>query len=323
MQVTSKNTVPSEPMSTTEAPLNGEALFKAEALIEALPWLKEFAQKRVVVKYGGNAMTSPSLKQAFAQDMVFMRQVGIQPIVVHGGGPQITQMLERLGIPTEFKAGLRYTSEEAMEIIRMVLTGQVSRELVGLMNQHGHYAVGMSGEDGGLFSAEKMKPVIDGVPLDVGLVGEVRAVDARGITDILGAQRIPVVSSVAPNREDPTQVLNVNADLAAASLASAVGARKLVILTNVEGLFTKWPDTSEVVSTIGVETLRELLPSLHEGMRPKMHACIQALDSGVQEAHIINGCKPHSLLTEIFTRDGIGTMVVPGHGLTLRKLATA
>ena len=273
---------------------------KAEVLIEALPWLEEFAGQRIVVKYGGNAMVDDHLKQCFAEDMVFLRQVGLHPIVVHGGGPQISHMLKALGIKSEFKGGLRVTTPEAMDVVRMVLTGKVSRELVGLINAHGPLAVGMSGEDGGLFSAMQRRPVIDGKPTDIGLVGDVVSVDASAVEDLVAAGRIPVVSSVAPNEEDATEVLNVNADSAAAALAAAVGAHKLVILT-------------------GVENLRDMLPDLESGMRPKMEACVRAIDGGVPQAHVIDGRKPHSILNEIFTSAGIGTMVMPDEGLEMRS----
>ena len=228
---------------------------KAEVLIEALPWLEEFAGQRIVVKYGGNAMIDDHLKQCFAEDMVFLRQVGLHPIVVHGGGPQISHMLKALGIKSEFKGGLRVTTPEAMDVVRMVLTGKVSRELVGMINAHGPMAVGLSGEDGGLFSAMQRKPVIDGRPTDVGLVGDVVSVDASAVEDLVAAGRIPVVSSVAPNEEDATEVLNVNADSAAAALAAAVGAHKLVILTDVDGLYADWPDKNSLIGRIGVNSL--------------------------------------------------------------------
>ena len=259
---------------------------KAEVLIEALPWLEEFAGQRIVVKYGGNAMVDDHLKQCFAEDMVFLRQVGLHPIVVHGGGPQISHMLKALGIKSEFKGGLRVTTPEAMDVVRMVLTGKVSRELVGLINAHGPLAVGLSGEDGGLFSAMQRRPIIDGKSTDIGLVGDVVSVDASAVEDLVAAGRIPVVSSVAPNEEDATEVLNVNADSAAAALAAA---------------------------------LRDMLPDLESGMRPKMEACVRAIDGGVPQAHIIDGRKPHSILNEIFTSAGIGTMVMPDEGLEMRS----
>ena len=292
---------------------------KAEVLIEALPWLEEFFGKTIVIKYGGNAMVNDHLKECFAEDMVFLRQVGIHPVVVHGGGPQISQMLKALGIHSEFKGGLRVTTPEAMDVVRMVLTGKVSRELVGLINAHGPLAVGLSGEDAALFSASQRKPIIDGEPTDIGLVGDVVGVDASAVVDLIHAGRIPVVSSVAPNEDDATEVLNVNADSAAAALASALGAHKLVILTDVDGLYADWPDKNSLVGRIGVEDLRDPLPELESGMRPKMEACVRAIDGGVQQAHIIDGRKPHSILNEIFTTAGVGTMVEPGEGMELRS----
>ncbi len=272
-----------------------------------------------MIKYGGNAMVNDHLKECFAEDMVFLRQVGIHPVVVHGGGPQISQMLKALGIHSEFKGGLRVTTPEAMDVVRMVLTGKVSRELVGLINAHGPLAVGLSGEDAALFSASQRKPIIDGEPTDIGLVGDVVGVDASAVVDLIHAGRIPVVSSVAPNEDDATEVLNVNADSAAAALASALGAHKLVILTDVDGLYADWPDKNSLVGRIGVEDLRDLLPELESGMRPKMEACVRAIDGGVQQAHIIDGRKPHSILNEIFTTAGVGTMVEPGEGMELRS----
>ncbi|WP_419702747.1 acetylglutamate kinase [Promicromonospora sp. NFX87] len=284
---------------------------KAEVLIEALPWLQEFSGALVVVKYGGNAMLDAELKAAFAQDMVFLRQVGLRPVVVHGGGPQINAMLDRLGIASEFKGGLRVTTPEAMEVVRMVLTGQVSRELVGLINAHGPVAVGLSGEDGGLLGAERRHAMVDGEPVDVGLVGDVVQVDPRAVEDLLQAGRIPVVSTIAPDKDDPTQVLNVNADTAASALAVALGAKKLIVLTDVEGLYTSWPDKGSLVERITAPELAELLPSLESGMVPKMEACLRAVEGGVAAATVIDGRQPHSVLLEVFTTRGNGTMVVP------------
>lgn len=284
---------------------------KAEVLIEALPWLQRFEGAVVVVKYGGNAMIDDRLKRAFAQDMVFLRQVGLRPVVVHGGGPQINAMLDRLGIVSEFRGGLRVTTPEAMEVVRMVLTGQVSRELVGLLNAHGPYAVGLSGEDGGLLQARRRTAVVDGHPVDVGQVGDVVQVNPGAVLDLLDAGRIPVVSTVAPDLGDPTQVLNVNADTAAAALAVALGARKLIVLTDVEGLYTDWPDRTSLVRRIRAAALAELLPRLDSGMRPKMEACWRAVTGGVGRAHVIDGRQAHSLLVEVFTSDGVGTMVLP------------
>ncbi|MCC2310183.1 acetylglutamate kinase [Cellulomonas chengniuliangii] len=284
---------------------------KAEVLIEALPWLQRFSGALVVVKYGGNAMVDERLKRAFAEDMVFLRQVGLRPVVVHGGGPQINTMLDRLGIESEFRGGLRVTTPEAMDVVRMVLTGQVSRELVGLLNAHGPHAVGLSGEDGGLLQARRRHAVVDGQLVDVGLVGDVVQVNPSAVIDLLDAGRIPVVSTVAPDIDDPTHVLNVNADTAAAALAVALGARKLIVLTDVEGLYTSWPDRTSLVRRIRAAELADLLPALDSGMRPKMEACWRAVEGGVGRAHVIDGREPHSILVEVFTTEGIGTMVLP------------
>ena len=284
---------------------------KARVLIEALPWLEQFRGALFVVKYGGNAMVDEQLKRAFAEDMVFLRLVGLHPVVVHGGGPQISTMLARLGIASEFRGGLRVTTPESMDVVRMVLTGQVSRELVGLINAHGPYAVGMSGEDGGLLRAKRRTATVDGRPVDVGHVGDVVEVDPRAVRDLLDAGRIPVVSTVAPDVDDTTQVLNVNADTAAAALAVALGARKLIILTDVEGLYTRWPDRTSLARRIRAGALAALLPTLESGMVPKMEACLRAVRGGVPQAHVVDGRQAHSVLTEVFTSRGVGTMVLP------------
>ncbi|MEG3614800.1 acetylglutamate kinase [Isoptericola haloaureus] len=284
---------------------------KAEVLIEALPWLQEFAGALVVVKYGGNAMVDDELKAAFAQDMVFLRQVGLHPVVVHGGGPQISTMLDRVGIHSEFRGGLRVTTPEAMDVVRMVLTGQVQRDLVGLLNAHAPRAVGLSGEDAGLFGAVRRHATVDGSPVDVGLVGDVVRVNPGAVQDLLDAGRIPVVSTVAPDVDDPTQVLNVNADTAASALAVALGAKKLIVLTDVEGLYTDWPDRGSLVEEITAGDLHQLLPTLSAGMVPKMEACLRAVQGGVPKASVIDGRQPHSVLLEVFTTRGNGTMVVP------------
>jgi acetylglutamate kinase len=285
------------------------ALAKAAVLTEALPWLEQFHGKTVVIKYGGNAMVDDHLKRAFADDIVFLRYAGLRPVVVHGGGPQISSMLARLGIDTEFKGGLRVTTPEAMDVVRMVLVGQVGRELVGLLNQHGPLAVGLSGEDAGLFTAERTTPLIDGERVDIGLVGDVVKVRPEGVLDLIEAGRIPVVSSVAPDANG--LVHNVNADTAAGALAAALDAEKLLVLTDVEGLYRDWPDSTDVVGQIGSDELAALLPGLAAGMVPKMQACLDAVLSGVPRASVIDGRVPHSLLLEIFTDEGIGTMVVP------------
>ncbi|WP_026552949.1 acetylglutamate kinase [Arthrobacter sp. H20] len=288
---------------------------KAATLIEALPWIQRFAGTTMVIKYGGNAMVNDDLRRAFAEDIVFLHHVGIRPVVVHGGGPQISSMLQRLGIGSEFKGGLRVTTPETMDVVRMVLTGQVGRELVGLINSHGPYAVGLSGEDGGLLQATRTGAVVDGVEVDLGLVGEVVGVNPAAILDILEAGRIPVISTVAPEIDDDgdgtNQVLNVNADTAAAALAQALDASKLVILTDVEGLYANWPDKSSLISSLTASQLRAMLPQLESGMIPKMAACLTAVDGGVERAHIVDGRLAHSMLLETFTTAGIGTQVVP------------
>ena len=282
---------------------------KAFVLAEALPWLQKFRDKIVVVKYGGNAMIDDTLKAAFAADMAFLRTVGIHPVVVHGGGPQINAMLKRLGMEGEFRGGFRVTTPEVMDVVRMVLFGQVGRELVGLINSHGPYAVGTSGEDAGLFTATRRTVVVDGEETDIGLVGDVTAVDPTAVLDLIAAGRIPVVSTIAPDADGV--VHNINADTAAAALAEALGAEKLVVLTDVEGLYTNWPDRSSLTSRIDAAELAALLPSLDSGMVPKMEACLRAVQGGVPTAHVIDGRQPHSVLLELFTEEGIGTMVVP------------
>ena len=287
------------------------AEIKAGTLIESLPWLKQFAGQIIVVKFGGNAMVDESLQRAFAEDMVYLRHVGLKPVVVHGGGPQITAMLERLGIPSQFVGGYRVTTPETMDVVRMVLTGQVSRELVSLINEHGPLASAISGEDAGLFRGSRRGALVDGEVIDIGLVGDVVEVNPASVLAEVNAGRIPVVSSIAPDIEVPGQSLNVNADSAAAALAVALGAAKLVVLTDVEGLYRDWPNRDSLVSVIDTAELIGLLPHLESGMIPKMTACLEAVSGGVPKAAIIDGRRPHSILLEIFTDAGIGTEVVP------------
>jgi acetylglutamate kinase len=286
-----------------------DAVEKAAVLTEALPWLKQFHGKTVVVKYGGNAMIDEKLKRAFAEDIVFLRYAGVRVVVVHGGGPQISDMLGRLGIDSEFRGGLRVTTPEAMDVVGMVLVGKVGRELVGLLNAHGPFAVGMSGEDAGLFTAERRTALVDGVQVDIGLVGDVVEVRPEAVVDLIDAGRIPVVSTIAPDEDG--QAHNVNADTAAAALAAALGAEKLVVLTDVAGLYRNWPDSDEIITQIDTSELAELLPSLASGMVPKMEACLRAVEAGVSRATVIDGRVPHSLLLEIFTDAGSGTQVIP------------
>ncbi len=290
---------------------------KAATLAEALPWLKAYHGRTIVVKYGGNAMTDDTLKQAFAEDIVFLRYAGFHPVVVHGGGPQISSMLERLDIKSEFRGGLRVTTPEAMDVVRMVLVGQVGRELVGLINSHGPLAVGLSGEDAGLFTAEATNTIVDGEEVDLGLVGEVAKVRPEAVKDLVDSGRIPVISSVAP--DELGLVHNVNADTAAAALAVALGAEKLLVLTDVEGLYRDWPDSDDVIGHIGPEALEELMPSLASGMVPKMKACLNAVRGGVPKATVVDGREPHAVLLEIFTDDGIGTQVLPDTETKIRQ----
>jgi acetylglutamate kinase len=289
-----------------------EASAKARTLIESLPWLRRFRDRIVVVKYGGNAMVSDELQDAFAADIAYLRYAGVKPVVVHGGGPQISDMLDRLAIPSEFKGGYRVTSTEAISVVRMVLTGQINPQLVAKINAHGPLATGLSGEDAGLFGGRRRGIVVDGVPQDLGRVGDVVQVDPQTVLDHIQAGRIPVVSSIAPDLDNPGHSLNVNADAAAAALAIALGAVKLVVLTDVPGLYADWPDRDSLVSHLTSSDLRAMMPRLESGMIPKMQACLDAVEGGVATAAIIDGRVPHSVLVEIFTQKGIGTEVVSG-----------
>ncbi|MFI6349625.1 acetylglutamate kinase [Streptomyces sp. NPDC050560] len=286
------------------------ALPKAQTLVEALPWLVRHHGKTIVIKFGGNAMVDDQLKAAFAQDVVFLRHAGLRPVVVHGGGPQISAQLDRHGLVSEFKAGLRVTTPEAMDVVRMVLAGQVQRELVGLLNTHGPLAVGLTGEDAHTITATRHRPVIDGEPVDIGRVGEITEIDTGAVETLLDDGRIPVVSSIARSADDG-HVYNVNADTAAAALAAALGAETLIVLTDVEGLYENWPQSDEVISRLTASELERLLPELSSGMVPKMRGCLTAVRGGVHTARVIDGRVQHSILLEIFTDDGIGTMVVP------------
>ncbi|HEX5288158.1 MAG TPA: acetylglutamate kinase [Streptosporangiaceae bacterium] len=308
--------------ATAAGASRADALAKVATLIEALPWLERFHGQTVVIKYGGHAMTDDALRLAFAQDVVFLRYAGLLPVVVHGGGPQISAQLDRLGIETTFRAGLRVTTPEAMDVVRMVLTGQVNREVVGLVNEHGPFAVGMSGEDAHLLTARRLRAAVDGELIDLGQVGEVETVNPGAVLALLADGRIPVISSVA--RSQSGEILNVNADTAAAAVAVALGAAKLIVLTDVEGLYADWPPAAglsaspdpapapaEVISQLTADELAQLLPGLSDGMIPKMDACLTAVRGGVPQAHVLDGRLPHAVLLEIFTDSGIGTMVVP------------
>ena len=310
--------------------IRSHVMTKAATLIEALPWLTRFHGRIVVVKYGGHAMTDEALRHAFAEDIVFLRYAGLRPVVVHGGGPQITAALTKNGIESTFTAGLRVTTPEAMQVVRMVLVGQVNRDIIGLINRHGAFAVGMSGEDANLFTAERKPAMVDGEPVDIGQVGEIVEVDPGAVRSLLADGRVPVISSIA--RSPDGEIYNVNADTAAAALAIALRAAKLVVLTDVAGLYADWPapavagadrgDGAEpsaepsaagnrVITRLTADELADLLPGLAAGMAPKMEACLRSVRGGVPQAHVLDGRVPHSLLLEVFTDEGIGTMVVP------------
>jgi acetylglutamate kinase len=291
-----------------DAARRAAATAKAGTLIEALPWLDRFHGQTVVIKYGGHAMTAQELRAGFAQDLVFLRRAGLRPVVVHGGGPQVTGHLDRLGIESVFTAGLRVTTEDTIDVVRMVLNGKVNKDIVGLINRHGPYAVGLSGEDANLFTAERKYATVDGAFVDIGLVGEITTVDPAMVNALLDDGRIPVVSSIARGADGA--VYNVNADTAAAALAVALGAGKLVVLTDVEGLYRDWPNSDEVISQLDADDLAELLPDLSAGMIPKMEACLTAVKGGVPQAHVLDGRLSHAILLEIFTDSGIGTMVI-------------
>jgi acetylglutamate kinase len=281
---------------------------KAAVLIEALPWFDRFHGETIVIKYGGHAMTDEDLRAGFAQDLVFLRYAGLRPVVVHGGGPQITEFLGRLGIESQFTAGLRVTTPETIDVVRMVLAGKVNKDIVGLVNRRTSFAFGLSGEDANLFTAERKHATVDGEKVDIGLVGDITDVDPGAVKALLDDGRIPVVSSTA--RGSDGAVYNVNADTAAAALAVALGAAKLVVLTDVEGLYKDWPNSAEVISQLTADDLEELLPGLTAGMIPKMEACLSAVRGGVTQAHVLDGRLKHAVLLEIFTDSGIGTMVI-------------
>ena len=285
------------------------ALPKAAALVEALPWLKSFSGKTVVVKYGGHAMTTPELQASFAEDVVFLRYCGVRVVVVHGGGPQITAHLDRLGVASEFRGGYRVTTPETVQVVRMVLVGQVNSDVVAGINLHGPFAVGLSGEDARLLTVERRDVLVDGVPVDIGLVGDVVEVQPAILHALLAEGKVPVVATVGRGLDG--ELYNVNADTAASAVAVALHAEKLVVLTDVEGLYADWPASDEVLSTLTAAELELLMPGLTSGMVPKMEACLRAVQGGVPSAHVLDGRVPHSVLLELFTDEGVGTMVIP------------
>ena len=283
---------------------------KVAVLIEALPWLERFQGATVVIKFGGNAMVDDELIRAFAQDVVYLRLSGLRPVVVHGGGPQISAELTTRGIASEFKGGYRVTTPEAIAVVRDVLVNQVQKQLVDLINEHGDLAEGVSGDQSNVLTAVRRDVLVDGVPTDIGLVGEVTAVDTSAITQLLDWGKIPVVTTVARGANGET--FNINADIAASDVAVALNAHKLVVLTDVPGLYRNWPDTSDLISSISVSELESMLPSLESGMVPKMEACIAAVRGGLPQATVVDGRVAHCVLLEVFTDNGVGTMVVPG-----------
>ncbi|MFB7030207.1 MULTISPECIES: acetylglutamate kinase [unclassified Streptomyces] len=292
------------------------ALSKARVLAEALPWLARHRGRTVVIKFGGNAMVDARLKAAFAQDVLFLLHAGLKPVVVHGGGPQIGAQLDRLGLESRFEAGLRVTTDETMDVVRMVLAGQVQRELVGLLNGHGPHAVGLTGEDARLMTAVRHYAEAGGKAVDIGRVGEVARVDTGIVRTLVEDGRIPVISSVARSEDAKDAagggVFNVNADTAAAALAAALGAETLLVLTDVEGVYADWPH-GEVVPRMTAAELTALAPRLSAGMIPKAEGCLYAVNNGVRTARVIDGRVEHAVLAQVFTDGGTGTEIVPDH----------
>ncbi len=281
---------------------DARVLEKAAILAEALPYIQEFAGKTVVVKYGGHAMDDPTLADLFAQDVVLMRHVGMNPVIVHGGGPQISDLMQRLGKKPQFVDGLRVTDAETVDIVRMALVGKVNREVVACVNRHGSYAVGLSGEDAGLITVSMRDQRL-------GFVGDVASVDPSIVQRLVNEELIPVIATIGV--DDAGQAYNINADTAAGAIARAVDAEKLVYLTDVAGLYADYPDEATLISRIDAHGLERLEADgkLSEGMIPKVRSCADALRNGVRRAHILDGRVPHALLLEFFTREGIGTMI--------------
>lgn len=275
---------------------------RAAVLADALPYIREFSGRTVVVKYGGHAMESPELAELFAQDIVLMRLVGINPVVVHGGGPQITDLMQRLGKEATFVDGRRVTDAETVDIVRMALVGKVNREVVASINQQGPYAVGLSGEDAGLITVTQRDPAL-------GFVGDVSRIEPAILERLIREELIPVIATVGV--DEAGQAYNINADTVAGAIAEAIGAEKLVYLTDVAGVYAEWPDESTLISRTDLAGLEALLAAgkAGEGMIPKLESCAQALRNGVRRAHILDGRIPHALLLEFFTSEGIGTMV--------------
>jgi len=282
---------------------------KAAVLVEALPWLERFQGATVVVKFGGNAMVDEELIHDFAQDVVYLRLSGLRPLVVHGGGPQITSELSSRGIASEFKGGYRVTTSEVMTVVREVLVDQVQQQLVEAINEHADLAVGISGDEQHTLVAQRRDAMVDGESIDIGFVGDVVKVNPELLKLQLDAGFIPVLSTVGLGEDG--HHYNVNADTAASAIAVALEAEKLVILTDVAGLYRNWPDATSIISEITVDELEAMLPSLESGMVPKMEACARAVRGGIPRATVVDGRVSHCLLLEVFTDEGTGTMVVP------------
>jgi acetylglutamate kinase len=289
---------------TSTDPRLASAHDKAAILAEALPYIRDFSGRTVVIKYGGHAMDDPALADLFAQDVVLMRLVGMNPVVVHGGGPQISELMRRLGKEPEFLDGLRVTDAETVDIARMALVGKVNRDIVASLNQHGSYAVGLSGEDAAMIEVE---------PGDerLGFVGHVRNIEAAIVDRLLREELIPVIATIGMGAEG--QAYNINADTVAGAIAEALGAEKLVYLTDVKGVYENFPDDDSLISRTDAAGLEDLVArgKADKGMIPKLGSCVQALRNGVHRVHILDGRIPHALLLEFFTKEGIGTMVQP------------
>lgn len=286
---------------------------RAKVLIEALPFIQRFNRSTVVVKYGGHAMVDEQLKQDFALDIILMKYVGMNPIVVHGGGPQIGDFLKRLSMEPEFVDGMRVTDKQTMDVVEMVLVGKVNKEIVSLINQHGGRAVGLSGKDGQLITARKMKYVKDKGDdrppeiIDIGMVGEITSVDNEVLMSLIQSGFIPIIAPVGAGKEGETY--NINADLVAGHLAASLNARKLILLTDTQGVLDQ---EGALLSTLRVDEVRQLISdgTITGGMIPKVNCCVKAINGGVKKAHIIDGRKEHAILLEIFTKLGVGTEIV-------------
>jgi acetylglutamate kinase len=277
-------------------------LSKAEILTESLPWIKSTWGTTVVVKYGGAAMTDPALRAMVASDIVLMKLVGMNPVIVHGGGPEITSFMDRLGMPVEFFEGMRVTDDAAMEIVKMVLVGKVNKELVAEINTHGRLAVGLAGDDGNMIKARQVSERL-------GRAGEVEAIDTTVVSNLIEDGFIPVIATVGYG--DDGASYNINADLVAGELAAALCADKVIFLTDVDGLYADFQDKTSLISVLSMEGAEELIAQdrLNTGMIPKVGACAKALRGGVRRAHILNGTVPHALLLEVYTDEGVGTMI--------------